>query len=174
MLYAGNIGPAQDLKHLINLFSHKNFSDCLLVFVGEGREKEGLRKSVSSNNILFFDQVPSCQIIDLYKQVDIGIISLDVNHKTHNIPGKLLTYIAAQLPVFAVVNQNNDLISYIEKYKIGTVVQKHDILSMTNSLQQCISMTKADKNIGERCKKMMADNFTTEMIGKRLYDIFTR
>ena len=39
MLYAGNIGPAQDLKHLINLFSHKNFSDCLLVFVGEGREK---------------------------------------------------------------------------------------------------------------------------------------
>ena len=174
MLYAGNIGPAQDLKHLINLFSHKNFSDCLLVFVGEGREKEDLRKSVSSNNILFFDQVPSCQIIDLYKQVDIGIISLDVNHKTHNIPGKLLTYIAAQLPVFAVVNPNNDLISYIEKYKIGTVVQKHDILSMTNSLQQCISMTKADKNIGERCKKMMADNFTTEMIGKRLYDIFTR
>ena len=60
---------------------------------------------------------------------------------------------------------NNDLISYIEKYKIGIVVQ-HDILSMTNSLQQCISMTKADKNIGERCKKMMADNFTTEMIGK--------
>ena len=63
----------------------------------------------------------------MYKQVDIGIISLDVNHKTHNIPGKLLTYIAAQLPVFAVVNPNNDLISekyILEKYKIGTVV--HD------------------------------------------------
>jgi len=43
-------------------------------------------------------------------------------HGTHNIPGKLLTYLHAGLPVLARVNPNNDLVSLVEDEAVGLVV----------------------------------------------------
>lgn len=43
-------------------------------------------------------------------------------HGTHNIPGKLLTYVHAGLPVLARVNPNNDLVSLVEDEAVGLVV----------------------------------------------------
>ena len=174
LLYAGNIGPAQDLELLIKLMNEKAFSRCLFVIVGDGRKKKSLQTNTSLKNRLFFDQIPSDEIISLYEQVDLGIISLNVNHKTHNIPGKLLPYIAAGLPIFAAVNPDNDLIDYVTNYNIGAVSDSRDISELSSALNCCLELIKKDKNIHLRCRQMMNDNFTTEKIAKRIYDIIKR
>ena len=55
----------------------------------------------------------------LLAQCNVGLIALDPRHKTHNIPGKFLTYLLAGLPVLARVNAGTDLAQLIEKEGVG-------------------------------------------------------
>lgn len=55
-----------------------------------------------------------------------GIVALHPAHHTHNIPGKLLAYLHAGLPVLARVNANNDLVELVEREGVGLVVAGDD------------------------------------------------
>ena len=48
-------------------------------------------------------------------------MALDPRHKTHNIPGKFLTYMQAGLPVLASINPGNDLMQLIEGEQVKGV-----------------------------------------------------
>ena len=66
-------------------------------------------------SILFIDEIPHEQLPEIYTQCHYGLILLDLSLKTHNIPGKFLSYLHAGLPVFASINQGNDLERIIEE-----------------------------------------------------------
>ena len=87
------------------------------LFIGRGSQFQKMRNIASEksiSNVLFYDQIENKKIMSLYRQCHYGIVILDRRHKTHNIPGKLLSYLHAGLPVFALVNPKNDLISFSE------------------------------------------------------------
>ena len=84
--------------------------------VGRGGRLSTLIDEASSrqlDNIVFFDEICSDEIPTLYAQCDAGIVALDSMHKSHNIPGKILTYMQCGLPVLANVNRGNDLAQII-------------------------------------------------------------
>ena len=65
------------------------------LFVGRGSDAERLKVSARMRglaNTLFFDEIHPDEIPDLYAQYAVGIVALDPRHKSHNIPGKFLTY----------------------------------------------------------------------------------
>src|SRR5204863_2592464 len=70
-------------------------------------------------NTLFFDEIDSCEMPGLLSQCFIGLLTLDPRHKTHNIPGKFLTYLRAGLPVLARVNPGTDLAYLINNEGVG-------------------------------------------------------
>lgn len=45
------------------------------------------------DNVVFFDEIDPDEIPGLYSPCHVGLVALDPRHKTHNIPGKFLTYI---------------------------------------------------------------------------------
>lgn len=59
------------------------------------------------------------EIPGLYAQCHVGIVALDPRHKTHNLPGKFLSYMQAGLPVLASINPGNDLAELIQKKGLG-------------------------------------------------------
>ena len=69
------------------------------------------------DNILFFDEINPDEVPSLLKMCHVGLISLDLRHKSHNIPGKFLSYLQAGLPVLAKINPGTDLQNIIEKEK---------------------------------------------------------
>ncbi len=142
LVYAGNMGVAQDLEIFIDLANKYNKrSDIGFLFVGRGSEKiylEKKSKEFGLTNILFFNEINSSEIPGLYKQCHIGIISLDRRHQTHNIPGKFLTYMAAGLPVLALLNQDNDLIDIIEKNGVGFATSDFSVHKLDSLLSKLI------------------------------------
>ena len=70
-------------------------------------------------NVLFKPEVDSREIPALLAQCAVGLIALDPRHKTHNVPGKFLSYMQAGLPVLARINPGTDLASVIEKEGVG-------------------------------------------------------
>jgi len=42
--------------------------------------------------VVFHDEIEPSEIPGLYSQCHAGIVALDPRHKTHNLPGKFLSY----------------------------------------------------------------------------------
>lgn len=122
-VYIGNMGIAQGMDVLVDLaesLAHRE--DVGFLFVGRGSEVARLKERVRAGgqaNILFLDEVDSREMPGLLSQCFIGLLALDPRHKTHNIPGKFLTYLLAGLPVLARVNQGTDLMQLINDENVG-------------------------------------------------------
>ena len=124
-VYAGNMGVAQRLDAMLDLAVRLRYRrDIGFLFVGRGSELGRLRATAvdrGMDNIVFHDEIDPGEIPGLLAQCHVGLLALDPRHKTHNIPGKFLTYVQAGLPVLARINANNDLAGLIETEGVGRV-----------------------------------------------------
>jgi glycosyltransferase involved in cell wall biosynthesis len=123
LVFIGNMGIAQGMDILIDLAREMDHRpDIGFIFVGRGSEVSRLKATVitrSLRNTMFFDEVDSKEMPGLLAQCFIGLVTLDPRHRTHNIPGKFLTYLLAGLPVLARVNPGTDLAQLINNEGVG-------------------------------------------------------
>ena len=77
--------------------------------------------------MLFFDEIDSSEIPGLLAQCHVGLVALHPDHKTHNIPGKFVSYVQYGLPVLARVNGGTDLERLIEDEGVGKVYAGHSV-----------------------------------------------
>jgi len=161
-IYAGNMGVAQGLDVFFEMtLILKEKKDIGFIFVGRGSEMDRFRAQSTLqklDNTLFFDQIHADEIPSLYKQCNVGLLSLDIKHKTHNIPGKFLSYIASGLPVLASVNPGNDLIELIKKSKTGLVIDDANPENLSKQALLLIEMLK-EKEFAEDCKNLSKSLF---------------
>jgi glycosyltransferase involved in cell wall biosynthesis len=139
LVYAGNMGVAQNLDSLIHLAIKTSNQDNIgYVLVGRGSEVARLKlmsKHFNLSNVLFFEEIGSEEVDGLLKQCHAGLISLDMRHQTHNIPGKFLCYLRAGLPVIASVESKSDLSEMIRSQKVGFVIPYFDYESCIAAFQ---------------------------------------
>lgn len=163
-VYAGNMGVAQGMDIVLQLAEKMLvWSDVGFVFVGRGSEVNRLRAFAQErclSNVLFFDEIDPDQIPDLYSQCSVGIVALDPRHKSHNIPGKFLTYMQSGLPVLANVNAGNDLIALILNEKVGQVCESNQINDLTISAKTLLEQIDTDPALSSRCIKLFEREFS--------------
>lgn len=175
-VYAGNLGSAQGIEVLIDLAtSFKVHNDTGFLFIGRGSEKQRLeRKSIERGlkNILFLDEIEPEALMGLLEQCQVGLIALNPNHKTHNIPGKFLAYMDAGLPVLGLINPNNDLIEIIDKNSVGLTSSTFDNYIFYGNALKMIEIVKSDHNIKDRCKNILTENFSALRASKQICNYF--
>src|SRR5436305_6497849 len=124
-VYIGNMGVAQGMDIFMELIqSLRHRQDLGFLFVGRGSEFAKLEAEKASrdlDNVLFFDEIDSLEIPGLLAQCQVGLVALHPDHKTHNIPGKFVSYVRYGLPVLARVNSGTDLEHIIEDEGVGKV-----------------------------------------------------
>ncbi len=172
-IYAGNIGVAQNIEifcQLAHMF-RKNL-EFGFMFVGRGSESARLFKKYGHlPNVMFFDEVPANEIPGLYAQCHIGLISLDYRHKSHNIPGKFLSYMNAGLPVLAYVNKGNDIVNLIRTNGVGVVVEGGSGNDKDQLFEAIISMAAKlghAEAIRCRCKYLATTMFSSEKASRQI------
>ncbi len=123
-VYAGNMGVAQDMDAFVELARRlQGRNDIGFVFVGRGSETARLKQVAEAlPNLLVLDEIAPDALSALLSHCHVGIIALDPRHGTHNIPGKLLTYLHAGLPVLARANPHNDLHALIAEAGVGASI----------------------------------------------------
>jgi len=171
-VYAGNMGIAQGMDRMLELVDRMRArEDIGFLFVGRGSDAKRLKESArerSLHNVLFQDEVDPDEIPDLYSQCDAGIVSLDLRHKSHNIPGKFLTYMQNGLPVLANVNPGNDLASLITLEKVGEVCE---IDCLDELEQRCIALIdrlESEPQLADRCVRLFQRQFSVSQTVKQL------
>ena len=171
-IYIGNMGIAQGMDILIDLAeSMKNRRDVGFLFVGRGTEVENLQTSVADkklDNILFYNEIDSKEIPSLLDMCHIGLIALDPRHKSHNIPGKFLTYMQAGLPVLARINGGTDLVDLIKDENVGRVYIGNKVDDFRNLAEELIDNENDLKAMSERghflSQKMFSSNHAAKQI----------
>jgi glycosyltransferase involved in cell wall biosynthesis len=121
--YGGNIGLAQNMENLMRLARSMLINEnAHFLFVGAGDEFDLITTLKLEWNLINVDIIPSVPQ-DEYKailsEIDVGVFSLAKEHKCHNFPGKLLGYMLESKPILGSVNVGNDLLDFINDYKVG-------------------------------------------------------
>lgn len=171
-VYAGNMGVAQGMDVLIDLAERlRSRTDIGFLFVGRGSDAQRLCLDVDKralDNVVFQDEIDPTEIPGLYAQCHIGIVALDPRHKTHNIPGKFLSYMQAGLPVLASINPGNDLEGIILREGVGRVCTDQAVESLQRlglELVDEIAVRSAfagNADVTERCKALSAKLFSPD------------
>jgi len=171
-VYAGNMGIAQGIHSILNLIIlMRARKDIGFIFVGRGSELAKFKENVSSlglDNVAIYDEIHPDEIPELYAQCHVGIISLDERHKTHNIPGKFLSYLSANMPVLAIVNEGNDLVKLIEENQVGRTCIRHDQHSLKIAAESILNELLPDIRLKNRCESLFNGLYSTERAVKQI------
>lgn len=179
-VYAGNMGVAQGMDVLLDLGERLlSRTDIGFLFVGRGSDAQRLRADADKrglDNVVFFDEIDPTEIPGLYAQCHVGIVALDPRHKTHNIPGKFLSYMQAGLPVLASINPGNDLLSLIESERVGRVCTDHSVDTLQRLALELVGEVVAaggakstdNATASARCKALSAKLFSPETAVKQI------
>jgi glycosyltransferase involved in cell wall biosynthesis len=171
-VYIGNMGVAQGLEifmELIQSLSHRG--DIGFVFVGRGSEfskLEAERASRSLNNVLFFDEIDPSEIPGLLEQCQVGMVALHPDHKTHNIPGKFVSYVQYGLPVLARVNAGTDLEKLIEEKGVGKVYSGSSVSELKRLAEELTDNESLRRSMSERGRELGARMFSPDAAARQI------
>ncbi|PUE17952.1 glycosyltransferase family 4 protein [Limnohabitans sp. WS1] len=171
-VYAGNMGVAQGMGILLDLAEKlRHRTDVGFLFVGRGSDSKKLAANAQARglqNVLFQDEIHPDEVPSLYAQCHIGLVALDPRHKSHNIPGKFLTYMQSGLPVLANINAGNDLAGIIRHENVGCVSEDGSADTLAKLALELIDSLGVDDGYRVRCITLYSRLFAPETAVKQI------
>ncbi len=165
-VYAGNMGIAQGMDILLDLAEKlRHRTDVGFFFVGRGSDSSRLKASAKDrklDNVLFYDEIHPDEIPNLYSQCSAGVVALDPRHKSHNIPGKFLTYMQSGLPVLANVNPGNDLAEIVRSEDVGQVCETNQVDDLLQMVENLLKQIVVDPYLSSRCLNLFQRKFAVD------------
>lgn len=188
LLYAGNLGPMQDLETVIQAARRfHDQTDFSLEIAGGGILEEKLRLAAQgSTNIEFLGLVPRDEIGNVYFRSDFQLVTLkDIPIFRTTVPSKLQASLAAGVPVITTVK--GDVARLIQEFEAGLVAEPEDIDSLATVFEIAINMSASERaRMGMNARRLYEERMsrktgTSAMVsilnqvsGKRSNDIISR
>lgn len=178
LVYGGNMGVAQDVDNLLRLAGRVRDADqVILLLVGNGSEVARMRRVVSDCgliNVVFADEVDPDEFRSLLRMCHVGLITLDRRLTTHNIPGKLLAYLEAGLPVIASVNAENDLLTILFQSGAGIGFTNGEDREFAEAVLSIIGDPDRRALMSENARALAKASFSVDSIARQLVLALTR
>lgn len=122
-LFGGNLGKGQRIENIAYLADHYiDKTDIVFLIIAKGVEKDRLQQIAEEEkltNIRFMDFMPQKDYLNLTQSVDLGLVSINENYRVPTCPSKAVSYMAAGVPVFAMINPESDYGQIIEDCGAG-------------------------------------------------------
>ena len=148
-IYGGNLGKPQGIPFLIECFEAlKTRNDIHFVIVGDGTEYckiQNWMALVKSQNVSLFKRLPKDDYEMLARNCDVGLIFLDHRFTIPNYPSRLLSYLAAKMPIIAATDSNTDIGKIAEENGYGYWCESNDVAAFC----KCVN-----KMLASDCKTM--------------------
>ena len=129
-IYGGNLGKPQGISFMIDCLKEcKDLTDAFFLIVGSGTEYDKIEKYMLDSkqpNVKLMKFIAKDDYNTLLGACDCGLIFLDYRFTIPNFPSRLLYYMQAKLPVFAITDPNTDIGKIIYDGYFGWWVASND------------------------------------------------
>jgi colanic acid biosynthesis glycosyl transferase WcaI len=165
ILFAGNIGEAQDISSVIKaakLMKEKGIP-AKFTFVGSGRvlssSLELIDKYSLHGSIEFLGERPLCDMPKIYEQADVFFASLlDLPPFRITVPGKITGYMCMGKPILTMITGEASRV--INDAKCGLTAGSGDYEKLVSNIQIIMNMTGEDRRaMGSNGIKYAKENF---------------
>lgn len=169
VMYAGNIGYAQDWETLLTLASKLIDFPVDFYVIGEGVQKEYLRNEIQKKGLVNIILIPY-QKRDLMPQLlafsDLQFIFMDKKLEGHGFPSKVYTIMACAKPLIVSSGIKTPLHSFLYKKGCAFVDSQTSIESKTENFADFLRSTKIAefKQMGEKGLKIIAEKYSRDKV----------
>lgn len=180
MVYAGNLGKAQNFNFIFDLaiYSNSNNFNIKFILIGDGSEKKNIEERIINENLnnIIEIQKPKLknELIEVLNECDSLILALNdgiVLSKT--IPAKFQTYLFFSKPIFSV--SSGIINNLINKFNLGLVANPSEKNIIRENLKKLYFLTNIEKSIyGDNCYQFYLNFFEIKKNIEELNKIFKR
>ncbi len=164
VIYAGNIGLAQDHQLLIELAKKLESYPISFIVIGYGIHKVIFEKKIKAHklkNVSFMKPQTRKQCLKLIAEHDIGLVTLTNKDVFDTVlPGKLIDYMTCGVPIVAAVSGNAKQV--IEQAKVGFASEKRDVDEMVQSILHLYNTPHKREQLSLNGKKYVKQHFLWE------------
>ncbi|PHR88215.1 MAG: glycosyltransferase WbuB [Moritella sp.] len=170
IIFAGNIGDAQDFESIVECAKLLKENDIDVVFsiVGNGRKFSWLQMEIKKYKLgklfILHGQHPLESMPYFYSEADVALVSLkpnDIFERT--IPGKIQSYMLSSLPILAMLDGEGKKL--IESASCGLTCSASDAISLFENIKIMSEMPLTSRQaLGGNGKKYAERFFSKEML----------
>lgn len=177
-VYGGVIGVAQDVGAALDIAARvRDLKDLVFLIVGDGSEKATMEARVEAEgltNVQFRPVVSRERYPSLLHSSDIGFMTLSAKMKTPVVPGKILGYMAAGLPVVAFVNKESDAHAIIADARCGWSCTPDAVEEGAAIMRKVYADRMEAAVAGARGRAYVKAHFTKEVVIDQIVEMFRR
>lgn len=167
IIYGGNMGIGQNLELYLRLAKEKqHLKDVLFFFIGNGTEKEKLRKIVKTDgitNVRIEDTIPHEDYLHVLRSATLGIITLGPPQYFANCPSKTITYWQNKIPIISSLDRVTDFGTYfIDRSQCGLWSYYDDIDTLSSNFDKLYNDAGLRKKMGVNGYNFFMDNYTVD------------
>lgn len=170
VLFAGNMGKAQNLTNLINtakLLKDQSIDDIKFHLIGGGLEVEELKEKVNIHqlkNIEFYPRVPMDKVINYINDADVVLVHLRKDTLFEvTIPSKTQAYLSLGKPI--LINVSGDAAKLVLDNKAGYYFEPDNPESFKNILIKMRNLNETELDfLGKNAQKIY-DNELSRKVG---------
>ena len=152
-VYGGNLGKPQGIPFIIDCLKEcSNVEEAYFLIIGDGTEYEVLEKHINSGekrNAKLMKRLPKEDYDTLVGACDVGLIFLDHRFTIPNFPSRILSYMQASIPVFAITDSNTDIGKVIADGEFGWWCESNNLMGCKNIIDSIVKsndLAKKGKN----------------------------
>lgn len=176
VIYAGNIGLAQDAKILMELARKLLKHKIQLVIVAYGFNKNQLAREIQEkklSNVVFIKPTTRKVCLNLIADHDVGIVTLNNKEVFDTVlPGKIVDYMTCGVPIVASVSGFSK--DVIEKAEVGFVSETHSADEMLEKILFLKDNPEEKKRLSGNALNYVKEHFLWEKNIKLLTDLISK
>lgn len=176
LVFAGNIGEAQDLKTIVEAANIlKNEKNIFFHIVGSGTSLNYIKNMVKNKgitNIKFYGRKPLEEMYFYYDIADAMLITLSSDPiLSFTLPGKVQSYMAAGRPIIGAINGEAQFV--IRDSKCGYVCNSGDSKMLAKNIKKFACLEYNERVLlGDNAKKYYNKYFSKEIFMKNISKYF--
>lgn len=176
LLYAGNIGFAQDWEPLVRLAEKTRDLNVEYFVIGKGVMKkyvEDKKLELGLDKVHVLSYQPRQLMPAILAYSDVQFIFMSPKMEGQGFPSKVYTIMACGRTLLVCSGKNTPIVNFLEPIGCTKLVTNHDLEQKTDEMAQWLaSMTREQlREMGAKGEKTIREGYTKEIVAKRYVDL---
>ena len=167
ILYAGNIGLAQEWDLIINLAKEIKEFKITIWIIGEGVMKSYLESEVNKydlNNVKLLPYYDRKFIPEINLFADIHFIAMNKKVEKYGFPSKVYSIMASSKPILVVSSEKTPIISFLKNINAALLVTDHSVSKLKKELLKLHESKDLRDKLGTNGRKEIEKKYSKQAV----------